>query len=56
MKPELEVREKPTHEVMNHNDNGSIAFQGTGQKCADWMFEHKGNGYCMRLAIFKMAV
>jgi uncharacterized Ntn-hydrolase superfamily protein len=53
MEAELNIKLKPTHEVMVHRD-GSIAFQGTGQECADWMHAHKGKGYYMRPAIFKM--
>ena len=53
MKLELEVKAKPTFEVMVHS-NGSSAFQGTGQECADWMYQHKGNGYYMRPTIFEL--
>ena len=52
MKSDIEIKAKPTHEVMVHSD-GSSAFQGTGQQCADWMYLHKGNGYYMRPAIFE---
>jgi len=44
---ELDVRPRATHEVVNKADN-TIALQGSGQKCADFMFELKGEGVFTR--------
>ena len=48
MEANPEVKARATHEVMDHNNDDAIAFQGTGQECADFMYEHKGYGYCTR--------
>jgi len=51
MEAKTEVNARVTHEVVDLvylEDEGNIAFQGTGQECADFMFEQGGMLYQMR--------
>jgi len=50
------VNPRPTHEVVDlvyHEDENNIAFQGSGQECADFMHKQGGFGFSMR-PIFKI--
>lgn len=42
------MESNPTHEVIDlvyHEDEGNVAFQGTQQECLDWVDEqHMGGG------------
>ena len=40
-------RPAATHEVINKN-TGDVVCSGSGQDCADYLFEYKGNGIIMR--------
>ena len=54
MEAKPEVKSRATHEVVDlvyHEEEGNIAFEGTGQECADFMFEQGGMLYQMRLII-----
>ena len=48
MEAKPEVRPRATHEVIDHNNNDAVTFQGTGQECANFMYENGGNIYCTR--------
>jgi len=42
MEANVDVKSTATHEVVMKADE-AIAFQGTGQECADFQYQHNGN-------------